>query len=349
MRPFKLKEREQAIRLGLEFIHQIALDKSWFELYGHDLLNCFYFISATSSDPVLRRTARKMGQQHARRWKRQNPSLPNDADAETLTHHIHAAYALDRLGMRDASSKEQLRRVARGTTVVDYFWFDPTSGPAPSDVTQPCSCGLRNEPGRKSCRQCGKRLIVINRYRLWYDALIGAYNCERAGVYVGVRYADVLQWLPAMRPYRGRENGKNPDFYDCLYAVTHIVYTLNDYSVYRLSPRWLPQEYAFLKMNLGEAIEANDPDMMGEFLDSLRSFGMKDSHPSIRSGMEFLLSSQNDDGSWGDMKEKDAYHRYHPTWTAIDGLREYAWRGQRLSFPKLKPMLQKMNAREGDR
>jgi hypothetical protein len=59
--------------------------------------------------------------------------------------------------------------------------------------------------------------------------------------------------------------------------------------------------------------------------------------------MQFLLSRQNPDGSWGDMNETDIYHRYHPTWTAIDGLRRYAWRGERLSFPRLKAMLLAMN------
>jgi hypothetical protein len=39
------------------------------------------------------------------------------------------------------------------------------------------------------------------------------------------------------------------------------------------------------------------------------------------------------------MKADDIYDRYHPTWTAIDGLREYSWRGRRLSFPKLAPLL----------
>lgn len=348
MRQFKIEERKRAIRRGLEFIYNVARDEDYFAVYGHDLLNCFYFISATSRDPALRRTARQMGRERARLWRQTHRSLPRGADAETVSEYVHGSYGADRLGLRDAALKEQLRRAASRLTPHDYFWFDPVREPPPSDVTEPCRCGLRNERGRKTCRQCRRRLTFINRYKLWYDALIGAYNCERVGVRIpGARYADVLQWLPALRPYRGRKGGDNPDFYDTLYAVTHIVYTLNDYSVYRLSPRWLPQEYAFLKMNLQEAVATKDPDMMGEFLDSLKAFGLKDTHPLIRTGMEFLLSCQNEDGSWGEMSEKDVYFRYHPTWTAIDGLREYSWQGERLSFPKLMPMLRAMNRRRG--
>jgi hypothetical protein len=343
MRPFKLKERECAIRRGLEFIYRMACDEECFAVYGHDLLNCFYFISATSLDSALRQTARKLGRERARVWKREHGLLPRGADAETVSEYIHATYAAERLGLRDPALKAQLRRAAKHITALDYLWFDPANEPPPDNVTEPCWCGLMNERGRKTCRECRRRLVFINRYRLWYDALIAAYNCERVGVHVGASYREVLKWLPAMRPYRGRENGDNPDFYDCLYAVTHIVYTLNDYSLYRLSPRWLPQEYEFLKTNLREAIATEDPDMMGEFLDSLKAFGLRDTHPLIRTGMEFLLSHQNADGSWGDMKAEGVYERYHPTWTAIDGLREYAWRGERLSFPHLKPMLQAMS------
>jgi hypothetical protein len=345
MRPFKLEERERAISRGLEFLYRVACDEEYFSLYGHDLLNCFYFISATSLDPALRRTARRFGRERARLWRQTHSSLPREADAGIVSEYIHGSYAAERLGLRDAALKTQLRRVAKNIKTLDYFWFDPVNEPPPSDATEPCWCGLLNEPGRKTCRRCRKRLASINRYKLWYDALIAAYNCERVGVSVGASYRDVLKWLPTLRPYLGRENGDNPDFYDCLYAVTHIVYTLNDYSLYRLSPRWLPQEYAFLKTNLGEAIATKDPDMMGEFLDSLKAFGLEDTHPLIRTGMEFLLSCQNADGSWGDPQAEDVYERYHPTWTAIDGLRQYAWRSERLSFPRLKPMLLAMNVR----
>lgn len=345
MRPFKLKERARAIESGLEFLYRMACDDECFALYGHDLLNCFYFISATSLEPSLRRRAREMGRERARVWKREHPALPRKADAEVVSEYIHATYATERLGFRGPALKTQLRHAAKHLTALDYLWFDPANEPPPGNVTEPCQCGTFNERGRKTCRDCRRRLVVINRYRLWYDALIATYNCERVGVRVGASYREVLKWLPAMRPFRGRENGDNEDFYDCLYAVTHVVYTLNDYSLYRLKPRWLPQEYEFLKTNLREAIITEDPDMMGEFLDSLKAFGLKDTHPLIRTGMEFLLSRQNPDGSWGDMNEEDLYHRYHPTWTAIDGLRQYAWRGERLSFPRLKPMLQEMNGR----
>jgi hypothetical protein len=70
-----------------------------------------------------------------------------------------------------------------------------------------------------------------------------------------------------------------------------------------------------------------DAESTGELLDTLKSFGLSEAHPLIQKGKDFLLASQNPDGSWGDLSAKDIYERYHPTWTAIDGLREYAWHG----------------------
>jgi len=54
-----------------------------------------------------------------------------------------------------------------------------------------------------------------------------------------------------------------------------------------------------------------------------------------------LLAAQNEDGSWGDPEEKNIRTRCHTTWTAIDGLRAYAWRGVRLSQPEAKSMLRR--------
>jgi hypothetical protein len=44
----------------------------------------------------------------------------------------------------------------------------------------------------------------------------------------------------------------------------------------------------------------------------------------IQEGFRYLLRTQNADGSWGDLTESP-YGRYHSTWTAVDGLRDYRW------------------------
>jgi hypothetical protein len=164
-----------------------------------------------------------------------------------------------------------------------------------------------------------------NRYDLYQDALIATYTGEIAGIPLGARYREVLKWLPVMRPYPAWTPHQQTDYYAALYSITHLVYTYNSYSKYRVSRDCFPLEFAYLRDNLKHAITDQDPETLGEYLDALRAFGLTFSDQPIRMGFDYLLSTQNPDGSWGDVTDSSAYTRYHTTWTAIDGLRDYRW------------------------
>ena len=334
-------DRQLAIDRGLKFIYKTACEPENFEDYGFDYLGCFHCIASTSKDIKLRRAAREMGRERGRVWRRQNSRIPRDPDAEDIVNLVFGSYAADSLGVRDDRIKKQLRKAADSFTAQDYFGFDPTFEPPPEDVPDECHCETLNERGRKTCRKCRKRLTMLSRYEVWQDALIRSYIGERYGVKLGTSYVDAIKWLPVMRPYPTDSDRDGSEFCDAVYAVTHVTYTLNGYSSHRLLPSWLPLEYSFLKQNLMQAIVMEDPEIMGEFLDSLKSFGLAENHPLILKGVNYLLATQNRDGSWGDTEADDIYERYHPTWTAVDGLREYAWHGTRLSFPWIAPLLKR--------
>jgi hypothetical protein len=332
-------QRDTAIQRGLAFIYHSACCPKNFEMYGHDYLCCFYCIGATSRNTDLRRIARSLGRERARQWRREHRSVTRNADATEVANLIMGSDAADRLGVRDTSLKEQLRKIAAQFRATDYFDFEPASEPPPIDVPEDCDCGAWNPRGRNKCKACKRPLTMYSRYWVWLNAITLTYTAERFGVRFGSTFRDVLKWLPVMRRYPNYDNGDNPDFFWAIYAVTHVVYALNDYSSYRLSPSWLPNEYRFLKNNLVRAVAMKDPETMGEFLDTLKSFGHGNRHILVRKGMRYLLSQQNADGSWGDVDSYDEYQRYHPTWTAIDGLRDYAWKGKRLSLERLRPLL----------
>ena len=320
-------DRRQAIERGLRFIYRTACDPKSFPDFGEDYLWCLYSIGATSSDPVLARLALGMGRERAALWQREHRALPPNANAGVLANVLFGAYAAEQLGLPDERLKEQMRRAAALHPVEDYLAFDPAREPPPGNVPNLCGkCSKTNPRGAAICRHCGAPLTMRSRYDILCDALITTYTGDRYGVTLGAPYSAVIRWLPALRPYRGREAGANPEYYDILYAVTHVVYTQNSYSLFRLSPHWLPDEFAYLKANVGEAIALRDPETTGELLDCLKSFGLTDNDTLIRTGTDYLLSSQNPDGSWGDMKTSDIYLRYHPTWTAVDGLRDYKWK-----------------------
>ena len=339
---FTEKDRRRAVMRGLNFIYRTAQDPRNFEDYGHDYLWCFYSLSAAVRDPAARRAARRMGVERARHWRRTHASVPADADAGAIANLAYGADAADSLGVYDPELKRQLTRAAPRFYARHYLLFDPRVEPPPADVPDECGrCGALNARGSEVCHVCRAPLVMRTRYDVWYDALITTYVGERSGINLGGRYSDVLKWLPTLRPYRARPGDAGEEFHDAVYAVTHVVYTLNDYGQFKLSPRLLPQEFEFLKANLRAAIADDDADMLGEFMDSLRAFGVTTSDPLMRAGMEYYLTHQNPDGSWGDRAEKDIYMRYHPTWNAVAGLSEYSWRGEGLSFPEVRPLLER--------
>ena len=300
-------QREACLR-GLRFIHRHSQEGENFDDWDGDYLWCFYCISATSADPELRALALDLGSQCARRWMAAQDELPLLADAGEVAYYVSLLHESRLFGVDHPRLTRHVRQAIPRFTAREYLGFDPLREPPPA------------LPGR-------------SRYDVWLDALVSAYTGEGFGTPLGAPYADVLRWLPEMRPYRGAEEGSNPEFRDIVLAITHLIYTLNDYGRYRLSPEWLPQEYAFLRSNLKEPLVAGDAELLGEFMDSLRSFGVAESDSALSGGVEYLLSSQNQDGSWGDVRHPDPHTRYHTVWTAIDALREYTW-SERAVWPE---------------
>ena len=334
---YRPEECARAARRGAEFILRFARRPRHFREWGSDFLNYFYVVANTAADAGLRRWARAEGEELARRWRELNSSAVAEADAETVYDLAYGGLYADLLGARDRGMKARLRGAAGQFTACDFLWFDPASEPPPADVPEQCRCGLWNERGRKTCAGCRRRLLMSSRYLVWYVALIRTYMAERYGVSLGATYADVLRWLPTLRPYP--EEHDDAEFRDAAYCVTHVVYTLNDYDVYRLRPGWLPHEFAFLRTHLGGSVEAGDAEMVGEFLECLKCFALGARSPLIRAGTDFLLDTQNADGSWGDTGTDSVYANYHTTLAAAGGVMEVRWRGERLAFPAVESLL----------
>ena len=330
--------KQAAIKRGLDFIYRVAATAEGFDSYGSLLICCFALVGATSRDSTIRQLTRSRAQKLAQRWSRQHPVVPDDATTDLILSFVMTRYALGRIGLRDAGLNAQIRLAVKKFSVQDLLGFNPLSEPPPNDLPYPCDCGFKNHRGRTFCSQCRRHLENQSRYRVWMEALANTYVAERCGVHFDASYLDVLKWLSTMRPYPTNAGEEVEFLREAIYAITHVVYTLNDYGTYRLSPRLLPREFAFLKSNVVSACERKDPEVLGELIDSLKAFGLNDSYPLIACGTGYLLESQNEDGSWGDPNEENIRTRCHTTWTAIDGLRSYAWRGKRSISSRLRPL-----------
>lgn len=336
------RDRERAVFRAFNYLVRHALNARDFDAHYGDYLLCFYTLSINFKDQNLRERAHRIGVERAREWRRKHSSLPPRANPDAVLDYSLASDMADELGVRDEKMKEQIRFVASRFSAKDFLLFDPRTEPPPDDVPADCEYdGASNPRGSRRCHVCHRRLEIRSRYDVWDDALITTFIGDHYGVELGAHYADVLKWLPTMRGYRSHRSGNDSMFFETVYAITHVVYTLNNYSEYRISPDLLPREYQFLKNNMSEALREKDPDMLGEFMETLRSFGMTNEDGGMRSGVNFLMSHQHADGSWGELDLRD---RYHATWNGIAAIGDFSWSGgQNLSFPELRTEIEKWN------
>jgi hypothetical protein len=170
-----------------------------------------------------------MGHERASYWRACYSSLPKSVDAETIMEYLTGCGVAEKRGVPCGNLRAEINAASR-FNVTEFICFDPKLEPPPNDATDVCRCGLMNKRGRKTCRLCKRRLVKLNRYEVGFYALTWTYFSDSFNFDIGASFADVIRWLPAMRPYRGR---KNPNFYDTVYFVTHVVYTLNAYGVYK--------------------------------------------------------------------------------------------------------------------
>jgi hypothetical protein len=298
------ENRHAAIQRGLDYLNRLAADDRNFDDFSSDLLWCFYFIAQTDRDPAMRALGMRTARQMAERWRERHRHVPPNAEPFDLQQLAMAAYVADRLGRRDPAFKNELRRAARRFSAIDNYGFDPEREPPPYSRT--------------------------DRYALWLDALIRSYAGEIYGMRLGAGYASVVKWAPCMRPYEGHDDDTE---FDAFYSVTHFVYTLDHYNQQTVAPLLLPDEIAFVRRKLRQAIDEGDPEMVGEALDTLKHVGAEND-PLVPEGMRYLVSTQRADGAWAD-EDDDLYTHFHSVWTSIDGLRDYRQGGRVRRLPRL--------------
>jgi hypothetical protein len=297
-----LEDRHIAIERALSFLYTTASTESNVAQYGSDMLWCFYTISHTSRNPQLAAEAARMGRDLAIRWRKSHQHVPADATPHEIYLLVAGAYSADLLDVRDRQLKAELVKAAPRFTARDYLGFDARREPPHPDDPR--------------------------RYDTWSGALIITYFGDAYGVRLGARYHDVVKWMSRMRPFDGHDEDTE---FDAFYAITHVIYTLDRYHENSVKASLLPEEFRFLRRKLDEAIDDEDPEMVGEAIDCLKAAGLE-SDPQVQKGMDYLVSTQRADGAWAG-EDGDTYTAYHSAWTGIDGLRDYHYRNQVRSLP----------------
>ena len=227
-----LPARLRAARRGLQLLRQLAKRPSTFARYGGHLLLAFYFIASTSHDAVLRRTALAAGRERARHWRRQWHLKPRRLDARTVCDEICASYAAGLMGIPDRRIRHQLEAAIARYEPRALLGFDPRLDIIPRNLPDDCECGAVNERGRRRCRKCRRTLSMRSKYSVLVpgadrDLLLRSLRTSLAARAMRTFSACCQELRPYPRP--GTRHHR-----DAVYAVTHIVYTLNDYNRVRL-------------------------------------------------------------------------------------------------------------------
>ena len=311
----------RAIARGLEFVGEFTECWRVLQPHGHEVLVMFSHVATTSRSLRLRATARRIGQHLASKWL-ERQSIPHDA--HELFSVAMGAWAAADLGKCDSAFQLRIEAAFTRRDVARILRFDPRLEGPPDNLPAECSgCSSINARGHRTCVVCHRSLKFETRYAVWSYALVVAYQCERFGPPIGVSLIDVVRWICDMRPYPAGEVD-TLSTWDAAFAVTHLVYVLNDYNRWQLRPEWLRPEYEFLRKLLAKAFDSDTIDLLGECVDTLAAFGLSRTGRVLRPAVRYLSSAQNDDGSWGP-ESADDYTRIHTTWTAIDGIREHKW------------------------
>ncbi len=117
------------------------------------------------------------------------------------------------------------------------------------------------------------------------------------------------------------------------YALTHQVFVAFDYGHRREQDRLSDADLSYLRTVLPDLLQRSradrDPDLLSEYLSCATYLGLHDA-PEYEAAVDFLLATQNENGTWGDYEEfRAAYGAYldqhlylHTTMVAVRSLIE---------------------------
>jgi hypothetical protein len=279
-----------ALAAGVHWLLAKAQRTGAFEL--SDLQQVFLILRESARDPALRRLAAKVGPQLSHRFRQLAPLPRATTTVAKLFDHAAGTYFAQRFGVTTPPKYTKALALAFG-------------GAPPKRLLRRTATATASDPARDLL-----------------DELVDLYFPYKLGLPLPVRYADVVT-RAARYPFRMQDHETALQLEDRMYLATHIVYVLSDFNESGLNEADLPRVVRFLERASKVFLAADDVETLGEVGDALKIVGRGYKDPLIRRVVERLLRAQNPDGSWGDMRDKDSYRRYHTTWTCFNGLLEF--------------------------
>ena len=298
-------ERNVAVIDGLTWMAAFLIKSEHFVDMPFDAFLIFREVARTTNNTYIRQWAETMSYVLGYRLKRLYLNLADPLSSTRFIQLLDFTCEVQAMGM------DCKPLIAKGQTTYDTFDSDEDLYGLPLD-----------------------HVADLNETDL-FTLLMRSHSMEKAQLTFPGKWQTDFHLIDVLRytrqkplvSYQSDPNAFKTLWRDHCYLATHIIYALNNYCESKLHPRDAPRIYQYTRTNLPIAIDINDIELVGEFVDVLRAFGHTEHNdPLVRRGTEYLLDTRQDNGSWTTpivypKKATRPYHRLHPTWCAIVGLR----------------------------
>lgn len=190
----------------------------------------------------------------------------------------------------------------------------------------PCGAFARSEMTKAKCPTCAQPLSTQVDFEALCDSLVWTNVFRECSLTATAADGtcceeDLLQLLRQVRPYKDIETLGKESYVQQAYMVTHLLFSLSGWGAAALSqPALFVEEFVFLAAGMQTAVSLDDPELVGEFCQSLRILGTGDGHPAVVRGVRFLLNKER--GKNGNFVSDDdsLFKRYHAAYCGAIGL-----------------------------
>lgn len=286
---------ENAVARGVEFLVNFIEKEEHFREHWFDFVAEFTNIARTADDAGLSARARGVVEELVERARSAGCSLKSDASFGAFDRFAFVLLACEEAGITPVEPRERVEAYARRLTAA---------------VRR-----VRHQPPVDLAEELRDRA----------RSLVSAYFGLRLGFPLSLSYAEALQRALALRPYYPVETIGFPAFVRQAIVATHVVYTASQYNELRIdSPELLEPERVLMYGSIEPLMDAGECEVLGEYLDALRTCGVPEDDRLLKCVRTYLLSQQNVDGSWsGPAAANSTYKQYHVTLAVVQGLRAY--------------------------
>ena len=354
-----LEVKRQAIVRGLDYLQRsgeaMYRNRQLAAKHSADLLLPFYVppptAAATPEERHAWRVATKLAGIYGAQVVKAAAQMPPRVPPAELLDLMQGLYSLECLGMAEPTVHAAVLERTAVWGAADFFKYDAATMEPAADLREVCMCGARPPAGATECAQCRRQTIPMSKFDVWLEALVWSFHGCRMGIGLGACFFDVLRQVcrafGTLYPKRAKLSEK--DLHYLTYALTHVIYALNNFDERSLPPSLFPQSVPqFMREQLQKAIKADDPDLTGELLDCLKCLGEGGS-PAARRAERFLLSSQSAvDGGWVCKGEQDLFSRYHASLVAVAALMDHSYGAHGPVFPRVIDVLPRWFCETGE-